>query len=86
MLEYCNGIDLAVLLRVKKVLTQEEVRLIMNQVISGICDVWELNIIHRDMKLANILLNFPDNPEVATMSKVEKKNFLADLDLTQIRF
>jgi serine/threonine protein kinase len=38
------------------------------------------------MKLANILLHFPDNPEVATMSRVEKRQFLADVDLTKIRF
>jgi serine/threonine protein kinase len=32
--------------------------------VQGLNDVWSLNIIHRDMKLANILLHFPDNPDV----------------------
>lgn len=49
-------------------------------------EIWQLHMIHRDMKLANILLHFPDNPEVATMSRVEKRQFLADVDLTKIRF
>ena len=43
-------------------------------------------MIHRDMKLANILLHFPDNPEVATMSRNAKRSFLATVDLTKIRF
>jgi serine/threonine protein kinase len=42
----------------------------------GLNDVWKLNIIHRDMKLANILLNFPNNPELDTMSRGDKRNFL----------
>lgn len=47
--------------------------MIMQQVVTGLVDVWELNIIHRDIKLANIMLHFPDNPEIATMTKSEKK-------------
>ena len=43
-------------------------------------------MIHRDMKLANILLNFPEHPEVSTMSKNQKKQFLANVDLTKIKF
>jgi len=43
-------------------------------------------MIHRDMKLANILLHFPDNPEVSTMTRVDKKKWLASIDLTKIKF
>ena len=43
-------------------------------------------MIHRDMKLANILLNFPNNPEVASMNKSQRRQFLASLDLTKIKF
>lgn len=69
MQDFCNGFDLAVLLRVRKTLTQPEVSLILRQVVAGLRDVWSLNIIHRDMKLANILLHFPDNPELSSMSR-----------------
>lgn len=41
---------------------------------------------HRDMKLANILLHFPDHPELASMSRNAKRNFLANVDLTMVNF
>lgn len=43
-------------------------------------------MIHRDMKLANILLHFPDNPDVSSMTRNQKRNFLANVDLTKIVF
>jgi serine/threonine protein kinase len=45
-----------------------EVSLIMKQLMVACKEIWGLNIIHRDLKLANILLHFPDNPEVSDMS------------------
>jgi serine/threonine protein kinase len=69
MQDYCNGFDLAVLLRLRKTLTQLEVSMILRQIVQGLNDVWSLNIIHRDMKLANILLHFPDNPDVSKMTR-----------------
>lgn len=86
IMEYCNGSDLAVLLNVRKMLTQREVALILRQVIKGLIEIWQLHMIHRDMKLANILLNFPDNPEVTQMTRQQKKQFLANIDLTKIKF
>jgi len=38
-------------------------------VVQGIKDVWALNIIHRDIKLANILLHFPEKPELEGLNK-----------------
>lgn len=38
------------------------------------------------MKLANILLNFPDNPECENMDKYAKREFLSKVDLTEIKF
>lgn len=43
-------------------------------------------MIHRDMKLANILLHFPDNSELNNMTRNEKRKFLATVDLTKVRF
>lgn len=84
--DYCNGFDLSCLLRLRKSLTQQEVSLILRQVVIGLNDVWKLNIIHRDMKLANILLHFPDNPELSRMSHNAKRNFLATVDLSKVLF
>ena len=86
IMEYANGADLAVLLNVRKQLTQREVSLILRQVVRGLIEIWQLHMIHRDMKLANILLNFPDNPEVTQMTRQQKKQFLANCDLTKIKF
>lgn len=85
-MEYCNGSDLAVLLSVRKQLTQREVSLILRQVVKGLIEIWQLHMIHRDMKLANILLHFPDHPEVSTMSRNAKRLFLANVDLTKVKF
>jgi len=86
MQEYANGYDLSVLLKVKQHIRQEEARIIIKQVVSGIKDVWALGIIHRDMKLANILLHFPDKPELEGLTKQQKKAFLYSVDLTRIEF
>ena len=84
--DYCNGFDLSVLLKLRKRLSQFEISLVLRQLVKGLVDIWKLNIIHRDMKLANILLNFPDSPEVETMSKNDKRAFLMTADLTKINF
>jgi serine/threonine protein kinase len=86
IMEYCNGSDLAVLLNVRKQITQAECSLILRQVVKGLIEIWQLHMIHRDMKLANILLHFPDHPEVSTMSRNAKRLFLANVDLTKVRF
>ena len=58
----------------------------MRMVVLGIKDIWELSVIHRDMKLANIVLHFPDNPELNRMNRNEKKKFLQTVDFTKINF
>lgn len=52
----------------------------------GCQDIWKLNIIHRDIKLANLLLHFPDNTELNTMDKYAKLAFLSSVDLTKVVF
>ena len=69
MQEYANGFDLGVLLKTRGHIRQEEARIIIKQVVHGIKDVWALGIIHRDVKLANILLHFPDKPELEGLTK-----------------
>ena len=86
MQDYCNGSDLAVLLKIKRNLTQLEISQILKQVVLGCKDTWELSIIHRDVKLANILLHFPDNPELESMGKQEKNEFLRTFDFTTGNF
>lgn len=74
------------MLKARGKIRQEEARIIIRQVVQGIKDVWALNIIHRDMKLANILLHFPDKPDLENLNKAQKKAFLNMVDLTRTDF
>lgn len=67
-------------------MTQQEVSKIISQILIGCKDYWQLGIIHRDVKLANILLHFPDNPEIGSMSKADKEQFLRSFDLLEGNF
>lgn len=58
----------------------------MRQVVLGIKDVWQLRIIHRDIKLANILMHFPDQPFLLSMSRAEKRAFIESLDICSANF
>jgi len=84
--ELCNGFDLSQLLKVKKTLTQEQARLIVRQIVFGIKDIWQLRIIHRDIKLANILMHFPDQPGLLSMPRAEKRVFIESLDICAANF
>lgn len=84
--DYCNGLDLQALLRAKRKLNQVEISIITRKVVCGCKEIWDLNIIHRDIKLANILLHFPDNPEIDKLAKTRKMAFLKEFDLTTGNF
>ena len=43
-------------------------------------------VIHRDLKLQNIMLHFPNNEELLNMSKPERNAWLKKIDLTKINF
>ena len=40
-------------------LSEEECQILMKKLVSGLRDLYEFDIVHRDLKLANILLHFP---------------------------
>ena len=86
MQDYCNGTDLSQLLKLRETLSQREVSNILRQLVLGGQHLWSLDIIHRDIKLANILLHFPFNPEVDSMSIEEKLYFLQNFDFVNGQF
>ena len=60
-------------------------------------DLNEFNIIHRDLKLENILINFPQTDgkgtkadegimNLITMDKREKERYLSKVDLLSVKF
>ena len=47
----------------------------------------EVLIIHRDLKLQNIMVHFPDNEDqLLSMNQEERLQFFQDIDLLQTRF
>lgn len=59
--ELCNGGDLEKLLSMRKRINEEEARLILIELAIGVRELHSRGILHRDLKLANILLHFPDH-------------------------
>ena len=71
-LEYCNGNSLLHCLqkymkKYKKPFSEEIVQYLMKQIVDGFQYIHQHGIIHRDMKLANILVKF------STKEDIEKK-------------
>jgi serine/threonine protein kinase len=62
----CNGGDLNMLKKARGSLTEHESRLIMKQLVQGLKDLFESDIVHRDLKLANIMLNFKVDEMIVT--------------------
>ncbi|CAI2387118.1 unnamed protein product [Moneuplotes crassus] len=59
-LELCNGGDLTRLLKLKRgSLDENQVKIIIKKIAEGLNHLNQKGIVHRDLKLDNILLNFP---------------------------
>ncbi len=87
-MEFCNGGDLKDLMEYKGwKLDPQVIQKIMKQLVSGFFDMMQVLVIHRDLKLQNIMLHFPDNQEqLMNMNKDEKRRFLRSVDLLSTRF
>jgi len=60
-MEFCNGNDLKELMELKQwKLKPEIIQKIMYQLVHGFNDMIDVLVIHRDLKLQNIMLHFPD--------------------------
>lgn len=56
-IEYCNGGDLEEYLKEKKRLTEDEATTFLKQIINGFKGLHEVNAMHRDFKVANVLIH-----------------------------
>jgi serine/threonine protein kinase len=87
-IEYCNGGDMKELMELKNWKIQPDViQAIMQQVVTGFAAMFEKLVIHRDLKLQNLMLHFPNDSErLVKMNKEQRRKFLREVDLTQIEF
>ena len=83
--EYCNGGDLEKFKNLRMGISERETHLIVKQLVSGIKDLHIRNIMHRDLKLANVLIHFPE-VNLDAMSGLEKIDFLKTVDLSKSKF
>jgi serine/threonine protein kinase len=61
-MEFCNGSDLKEIMEHKKnKLNPAVIHMIMAQLVHGFYDMMAVLVIHRDLKLQNIMIHFPDN-------------------------
>ena len=58
IMEYCNGGDLENLKDIKGRFREAEAKIILQQLVKGFKDIYSLQVMHRDLKLANILIHF----------------------------
>jgi serine/threonine protein kinase len=77
-MEYCNGGDLKDLMEIKKWnLSSDIIQTIMKQLVQGFNDMISVLVIHRDLKLQNIMVHFPDDVDnLMNMNPEEKFKFM----------
>lgn len=96
-MELCNGGDLSHLKNAKGRFKENEARLILQQLVNGFKEIYKQQVMHRDVKLANILIHFTGDQEKFTLRQIEQEpnpaereakliKFLKEVDLTKVPF
>lgn len=87
-MEYCNGSDLKDVMELRHYdVRPATIQKIMQQLVSGFNDMLDVLVIHRDLKLQNIMIHFPNMSEqLLGMTKDVKKLFFKETDLDKIDF
>ncbi|XP_055592572.1 serine/threonine-protein kinase ULK2 [Uranotaenia lowii] len=73
VMEYCNGGDLADYLAVKGTLSEDTIRLFLVQLASAMKALYEVGVVHRDLKPQNILLSHSCGKHLPAPSKITLK-------------
>jgi serine/threonine protein kinase len=71
ILEYANGGSLQTLLRLKQRFPEKVAREVIRQIVEGCNAMYDAKVMHRDLKLDNILIQFPDRDDFKQLSKEE---------------
>ena len=88
VMEYCNGGDLSKCLahyknKNQKAFSEEVVQYLMRQIVSGICYLHKKNILHRDIKLENILVNFDNEKDAHERNMMKAKVKIIDFGFSR---
>ena len=86
--EYCNGTDLdkclkQYLKKYGKPFSQEIVQYLMRQIVSAFVYLHSCEIIHRDVKLENILVQFPTEEDKENLNMMKSKIKITDFGLSR---
>ena len=86
-LEYCNGNSLLSCLEkyikmYKKPFTEKIVQYLMRQIVDGLKCIHQHNIIHRDLKLANILVKFYSKEDIDSLNMLKANIKISDFGIS----
>ena len=83
VMEYCNGGDLESFIKARGGhLSEPEAKVLLLQVVQGLLDIKKLDVMHRDLKLANILIHFPSlTKEEQLKPDFDLKEFIRSIEI-----
>ena len=89
VMEYINGGQLSYVLkqyklRYQKAFSEEIVQYLMKQIIDALIYIHDINIIHRDLKLENIMVNFDTEKDKEELNMMKAKIKIIDFGLAII--
>lgn len=70
--EYANGGSLQTVLDVKGVFPEKIAKKVLKQIVDGLTAMYKLKVVHRDLKLDNILISFPNLGEKITKEELKQ--------------
>lgn len=77
VLDFCNGGSLQDFLNLHGRFPERFAIKCLQQIIAGCSALYEVNVMHRDLKLDNILINFPDH-DLLTEEELKQMNLETD--------
>lgn len=89
VMEYCNGGSLSECLKqykgkFKLPFNEKIVQYLMKQILNGLNEFHSKNILHRDLKLNNILVNFPSEHDKISLNMLNATVKIIDFGLSSI--
>ena len=89
IMEYCNGGSLSECLnkyidKYKRPFTEEIVQYLTRQIVEALINIHENNIIHRDLKLENIMVHFENYNDKENLDMMKAKIKIIDFGLSKI--